>query len=142
MKKIIFVTILSFISLSTFAYDSALDLYSGEKVKINVLGCKQNEVGEISLDQKSGVVSVSCSRATCQAVESQGVYKVYRYKGEECTWKGCNRGTPVVGSFVSKKSILSAPLKKDMEAFIKTSKDCGSLKSFVSGYHGFIEVVK
>lgn len=139
MKKIIIIFAMM-TSILAFAHDNILDLRDGEKVKIKVLDCKEDETGSVTLDMNSNIVSVKCVPATCQAIKTNGQYMVYLYRNDECSWSGCGNSAREVGSFPSRMSIMTIALKKDMESFLKTSRLCSRLRVFVNGFHGFLEV--
>lgn len=143
MKHTLFLALI-LLSFSSFAEVKQVDVISGDKVKINVLNCERNEQASFKLNDKSGSVSVSCEKAICQAESKKGKYNVYRFHGQECEWNGCSEKAKLVGSFKVDTIIgnisSKAALKRAMTSFLKKSVDCGSVRTFMSGYSGYLTV--
>jgi hypothetical protein len=143
MKRTLVVA-LCLISFASFAEVKQVDVVSGDKIKIQVMDCKTNEQASFKLNDKSGLVSVSCEMARCQAESKSGRYNVYRFQGEECLFNGCSDKAKVVGSFKAETPVLGlatrGSLKRAMSTFLRQSDDCGSIRVFMGGVSGFLEV--
>jgi hypothetical protein len=143
MKRTLVVA-LCLMSFSSFAEVKQVDVISGDKVKIQVMDCKSNEQASFKLNDKSGLVTVSCEKARCQAESKSGKYNVYRFQGDECQFNGCNDKAKIVGSFKAETPVLGlatrGSLKKGMTTFLRQSNDCGTIRVFMGGVSGFLEV--
>lgn len=143
--KSLFALALILLSFASLAEVKQVEVIAGDKVKIQVMDCKSHEEASFKLNDKSGVVTASCTKALCQAESKSGKYNVYRFHGQECAFNGCSDKAKIVGSFKA-DTILGtnissrSALKRAMISFMSKTEDCGSVRVFINGAYGYLTV--